>query len=681
MSIEYAPTICPYCGCGCGLYLVVKDGKIAGVEPWNQHPVSEGKLCIKGRYAHQFIHHQDRLVKPLIRKTNSFRQATWDEALALVAAKLNEVKAKYGANAIGMLSSAKCTNEENYLMQKLARAVVGTNNIDHCARLCHASTVAGLAAAFGSGAMTNSIIDIEESDCLFIIGSNTSEQHPIVARRVIVAREKGAKIIVADPRDTQLARMADLHLQHKPGTDVALINGMMKVIIDHNLQDKEFIETRTEGFDEVAKIIKDYPPDKVEEVTGVPAADIEEAALMYAQAERGAILFSMGITQHTTGTDNVKSCANLSMLTGNIGKAGTGVNPLRGQNNVQGACDVGCLSNVFPGYQAVTDGKKRAKIAEVWGVAELPAEVGLTVVEMMNAASEGKIKAMYIMGENPMVSDPDLTHVKEALESLDFLVVQDIFLTETAKLADVVLPAACWAEKDGTLTNTDRRVQILRTAIEPPEEARPDWEIICMLANEMGAGNLFSFKSADEIFDELRKVTPLYAGMTYQRMAGDGLQWPCPEEGHPGTPILHVGEFSRGLGKFHPVEYKPPAEVPDEEYPYILTTGRIMFQFHTGSMSRRSPMLDGEVKEAYIEINAADAKELGIKGGDTVAVSSRRGRIDTKALITNRVTRGVVFMPFHFAESAANVLTNSALDPIAKIPELKVCAVNIEAKR
>lgn len=528
--------------------------------------------------------------------------------------------------------------------------------------------------------MTNSVSDIAEADCVFIIGSNTTEQHPIVARRVIAACENGARLIVADPRDTQIATMADLHLSHRPGTDAALINGMMKVIIDNNLHDKEFIKSRTEGFDEIAGTVSNYPLDKVEEITGVAAADIEKAALMYGRAGASSILFCLGITQHTTGTDNVKSCANLAMLTGNIGKPGTGVNPLRGQNNVQGACDMGCLVNVFPGYQAVTDKEKRANIAGIWGVEDLPGEIGLTIIELMNAASQGKIRGMYIIGENPMVSDPDLNHVKEALKAVDFLVVQDMFLTETAELADVVLPVASWAEKDGTFTNTERRVQSIHKAIEPPGEARADWEIMCLLADRMGYGDLFRFGSANEIFDELRKVTPQYAGMTYEAIAHDGLQWPCPDEKHPGTSILHATTFARGLGKFHAVEYKPPAEQPDEEYPFILTTGRILFHFHTGSMSRRSEMLDSEVNEAFIEINSEDAQKLGIKNGSMVEVSSRRGRLNTKAVITDRIIRGVVFMPFHFAECAANVLTSAALDPIAKIPELKVCAVRVEVK-
>lgn len=677
--IEFVPTICPYCGAGCGMLLVVNDGRVVGTEPWARHPVSEGKLCIKGWNAHQFIHHPDRLKKPLIREDGKLREAAWDEALNLVASRLMEIKGRYGADSIALLSSAKCTNEENYLMQKLARVVIGTNNIDHCARLCHSSTVAGLAAAFGSGAMTNSILDLDKADCIFVIGSNTTEQHPLIARRIVMAKERGAKVIVADPRAIQLCQIADIHLKQMPGTNVALLNGMMRIIIENGLYDKGFIEERTEGFEGLKKAVSDLSLDRVEKITGVPADDIERAALMYAEADRSAIVYAMGITQHTSGTDNVKSIANLAMLTGNVGKPGTGVNPLRGQNNVQGACDLGCLVNVFPSYQKVTDDAKRAKIAETWGVPELPSKVGLTVVEMMNAAADGKVKAMYIMGENPMMSDPDVHHVREGLENLDFLVVQDIFPTETAQLADVVLPSSCWVEKDGTFTNTERRVQIIRKAIDPPGEARIDWQITCGIAKEMGAGNLFNFRSTAEIFEEIRRVTPLYAGMSHERLnQPDGLQWPCPSEDHPGTPILHSGRFSRGLGRFHAVSYRPPAEEPDADYPYLLTTGRVMFQWHSGSMTHRSPDLNDEAPECYVTINPGDARELAIKHGDLVEVSSRRGTIQARAFLDEGIKRGVVFIPFHFAEAAANKLTIAALDPIAKIPEYKVCAVKIK---
>lgn len=676
--VKFVPTICPYCGAGCGLLLEVKDEVVVGTRPWLRHPISQGKLCIKGWNAHEFIHHEDRLKKPLLKEKGSFKPISWTEAIKFIGERLGEIRDKNGPDSLALLSSAKCTNEENYLMQKFARVVLGTNNIDHCARLCHASTVAGLAAAFGSGAMTNSIPDLGESECIFIIGSDTMSQHPLVARRIMIAKEKGAKIILADPRRIQISRFADLHLRHKPGSDVALINGMMKCVLDKGLEDKDFISKRTEDFGSLKAALENVSLEEVEGVTGIPAGEIEKAASIYAKSTTSSIIYAMGITQHTTGTDNVLSCANLAMLTGNIGKPGTGVNPLRGQNNVQGACDMGALPNVFPGYQAVTAEGVRRKMAEVWGVPKLPSMPGLTVVEMMNSVVEGKIKAMYIMGENPMISDPDISHVEEALKSLDFLVVQDIFPTETAMLADIVLPAASWAEKEGTYTGTDRRVQLSRKAIEPLGESKPDWEIICELAREMKAEG-FSFSSPEEIFKEIRKVTPLYAGISFARLnQPEGLQWPCLEESHPGTPILHSKEFTRGRGKFHPVVYREPAESPDDEFPFILTTGRVYSQWHTRSMTGRSPALDSEFPEGFLEINPQDAKKLGIGDEDLVEVSSRRGKIQTRAYVTDKIKPGVIYMPFHFAERAANRLTNPALDPIAKIPEFKVCAVRVE---
>jgi len=675
---KFVPTICPYCGAGCGMLLVVKDGTVVGTRPWPEQPISQGKLCIKGWQAHEFIYHEDRLKKPLIKEGDSFKEVSWERAIKFVAQRLGEIRDKSGPDSLAFLSSARCTNEENYLLQKFARAVIGTNNVDHCARLCHASTVAGLVAAFGSGAMTNSISDIEEADCIFIIGSDTMSQHPLIARMVMIAKEKGAKIILADPRRVQISRFADLHLRHKPGSDVALVNGMMKYILDNGLENKAFISERTEDFEKLKEVLHSLSLDEVEKITGVAKGEIEKAALLYAQAKEGCIIYAMGITQHTTGTDNVLSMANLAMLTGNIGRPGTGVNPLRGQNNVQGACDLGALPNVLPGYQAVTDDDIRMVIAKVWGVAELPSHVGLTVVEMMNAALEGKVKAMYIMGENPMVSDPDISHVEEGLNNLDFLVVQDIFPTETARLADVVLPAASWAEKEGTFTGTDRRVQLIRKAVEPLWESRPDWEIICELAKEMKAGEGFSFSSVNQIFEEMRKVTPQYAGISFTRLGQPGgLQWPCPKEDYPGTPILHGKVFTRGRGKFHPIIYRKPAESPTDEFPFILTTGRVMSQWHTRSMTGRSPALNAEFPEGFVEINPEDARKLGVSDADSVEVSSRRGKIQTKARVTDKVAPGVIFMPFHFAEQAANRLTNPALDPIAKIPELKVCAAAV----
>lgn len=680
MSINLVSTICPYCGCGCGLNLVEKDGKVVGVEPWKRHPVNEGKLCPKGNFSYEFIHRDDRLTTPLIRKNGKLVPASWDEALNLIASKFKEIKSKFGPEAMACFASARVTNEENYLMQKFARVALETPNIDHCARLCHGTTVAGLAKSLGSGAMTNSIRDIEEAKTIFIIGSNTFEDHPLIARRVIRAKEAGATLIVADPRFNMTAKHADLYVQFRSGTDVALVNAMMYVILSEGLEDKEFIKNRTKGFDSLREEVMKCPPEWAEPITGVPADTIRKMARLYAKNKPSAIIYSMGITQHSTGTDNVLSMSNLAMLTGNIGKRGSGVNPLRGQNNVQGACDMGALPNVVSGYQAVTNPELRAKVCGVWGVKDIPAKVGLTIVEAMNAADEGKLKSLYIMGENPMVSDPDVNHVKHALEKLDFLVVQDIFLTETAELAHVVLPAASFAEKDGTFTNTERRVQLLRPAVRPPGQAKPDWEIICSVARKMGVKG-FDFKSQEEVFEEIRKCTPQYAGMTYARLSRpEALHWPCPDTSHPGTPILHTVKFSHpdGLGIFFGVPFKLAAELPDAEYPLILTTGRMLFHYHTGSMTRRSKTLDNEVKTGFVEINTEDAKALGIKNGDKVKVKSRRGEIEIVAKVTPDIMKGIIFIPFHFAECSANKLTNPALDPFAKMPELKVCSAKVE---
>jgi len=677
MTFNYVPTICPYCGCGCGLNLVVQDGKLTGVEPWKRHPVNEGKLCPKGHACYEFVHSEDRLTHPLIKKEGIFVKATWDEALALVAAKFKATQDATGPNSVAFLASAKITNEENYLMNKLARVGFHTNYLDHCARLCHGPTVLGLAQSLGSGAMTNSIQDIETADCIFIIGSNTMEQHPLIGRRVVMAKERGATVIVADPRYSMTAKLAHLYIPFKPGTDVALLNSMMYWIIAEDKHDKAFIAARTEGFEELQETVKRYAD--VEDITTAPTELVKKAALTYAGATNAALLYSVGITEHTCGTDNVLSTSNLAMLTGNIGRPGTGVNCLRGQNNVQGAGDMGALPAVYTGYQSVAVDEARLKMETFWGVESLPATPGLTVVEMMNAAGD-EVKNMYIVGENPMLSDPDITHVREALQKLDFLVVQDIFLTETAELADVVLPSACWAEKDGTFTNTERRVQRVRKAVAAPGAAKPDWEIITALANELGVPG-FDYKRVEDIFEEIRKVTPQYAGITYARVEKpEAAHWPCPTEDHPGTPILHTQRFTSpdGLGTFFGIEYKPPAEVPDADYPYILTTGRILFQYHTGTMSRRSPTLHAEVPTGYIEINQKDAAALGVANGDAVRVRTRRGEVETRAMVTDDIPQGILFMPFHFKEGAANVLTNPALDPAAKMPELKVCAAVVE---
>ena len=532
--------------------------------------------------------------------------------------------------------------------------------------------------------MTNSVPEFEDTDCFLITGSNTTEAHPLIATRVMRAQKRGAKVIVVDPRDIQIAKIADLHLQQRPGTDVAWLNGMMHVIIEEGLYDQAFVEDRTEGFAELKANVAEYTPARVQRITGIPAEDLTAAARLYALAERGAILYAMGITQHTTGVDNVLSCANLAMLTGNVGKPGTGVNPLRGQNNVQGACDLGGLPNVYSGYQAVTVESVQAKFKEAWGHAP-PTRVGLTVTEMMDAAHHGDLKALFVLGENPMVSDPDINHVRAALEQCEFLVVQDIFPTETAQLADVVLPGTTFAEKDGTFTGTDRRIQLIRQAIEPLGDARGDWAIIADLAKRMnGVGNGapyggWDYDSPAAVMDEIAVLTPIYGGSNYTRLEEEGfLQWPVPTADHPGTPYLHKGKFSRGLGRFTSVEFKEPAEAPDDEYPLTLTTGRIMFHYHTGSMTRRSEKLDQEVPEGYVEVSPEDADRLGLGKSEPVRVVSRRGEIQTKAWITRRVPPGTVFIPFHFAEAAANVLTNPALDPVAKIPEYKVAAVRIE---
>ena len=536
--------------------------------------------------------------------------------------------------------------------------------------------MAGLVTAFGSGAMTNSMNEIASAQCIFSIGSNTTSSHPIIGLEVKKAKMRGARLIVANPRRIDLCQFADVWLQQRPGTDVPLLMGMMRVIVEEGLLDSSFIEERCEGFDEFKDSLKAFDLDSVEKITGVPGDKIAEAARIYATDKPSTILYAMGITQHTHGTDNVLAVADLAMLTGNIGKPSTGVNPLRGQNNVQGACDMGALPGVLPGYQQIADEAIREKFEKAWQT-ELPPVPGLTVIEMLNAAVDGKVRAMYIMGENPMLSDPDINHVRDALESLDFLVVQDIFLTETAQLADVVLPASTFAEKDGTFTNTERRVQRVRKAIEPVGDSRPDWRIICLIAARMGQKG-FDFDSPREVFDELTSLTPQYAGITYDRIEEEGLQWPCPAQDHPGTPILHAQGFSRGKGKFTPLEFRPPAELPDEEYPLVLTTERSLYHYHTGTMTRKSKGLNVLRKEELVEMNQTDAEALGIADGEIVRVVSRRGKVTARTEVTEKSAPGIISMTFHFAESPTNALTNPALDPVAKIPEYKVCAVRVE---
>jgi formate dehydrogenase alpha subunit len=670
-------TTCPYCGVGCQIDLNVNpktEGIVRVTSEVGCIP-NDGNLCVKGRFGMEFVASGKRLAEPLIKRNGRFETATWEEAIKFVAERLKQIRSEFGADSIAGLSSAKCTNEENYIFQKFIRACIGTNNVDHCARLCHASTVAGLARAFGSGAMTNSIDEIKKAGCIFVIGSNTTEAHPVIGLCVKEAVMKnGANLVVADPRRIDLARFARLYIAQKPGTDVALINAMMKVIISEELHDKAFIKERTEDFEKLKSILKDITIEKAEAITTIPAEHIRMAARLYARAETASIIYSMGITQHTTGTDNVLSLANLAMLTGNVGKESAGVNPLRGQNNVQGACDLGALPNVYPGYQSVEDPELQAKFESAWGQ-KLSGQKGLTVVEMMHAIEEDKVKALYIMGENPALSDPNLNRTRKALEKVDFIVSQDIFLSETAEYADVVLPTVCFAEKDGTFTNTERRVQRVRKAVAPPGHARVDWEIICDVATKMGYP--MSYEGADKIMDEIATVTPIYGGMSFERIDSVGLQWPCPEKGHPGTKFLHEGTFKRGKGKFHPVEFKAADELPDEEYPFVLTTGRQLYQFHTGTMTRKSPVINQVSPTGYVEIHTEDAAGLGINSGENVEVVTRRGKVTTLARVTGNIEKGWLFMPFHFREGPANMLTNDALDPTAKIPEYKVCAAAI----
>jgi formate dehydrogenase alpha subunit len=677
MKYESIPSICPYCGCGCGLLLQVLDGELVGVLPQKNHPINRGALCIKGWNSWQFVNNKDRLTTPLMKKNGKFEPVSWDEALTFIADKLSSIKQGSGPDSLAVLASAKCTNEENYVIQKFARAVLGTNNVDHCARLCHASTVTGLVGSFGSGAMTNSVPEFVDADVILITGSNTIEQHPLIGTWLLEAKERGTKFIVVDPREIPMVKFADMYLQFKPGMDVAWLNAFMNVIIQEGLEDKEFIGERTEGYEELKKTVGDYTPELAEKISGIPKEKLIEAAKMFGSAKNGSIIYSMGITQHITGTDNVQSVANLAMLTGNVGRRGTGVNPLRGQNNVQGACDVGSLPNVYPGYQAVTDPNNKKKFEDAWGV-QLDDKAGLTVVEILNGVDEGKINGIFVIGENPMLSDPDINHVREALGNLDLLVVQDIFMSETAELADVVLPAASYAEKEGTFTGTDRRVQKSSKAIEPVGESKADWEIICSVAQKMGARG-FEFESASQIMEELASVSPIYGGMSFERLGSSGgLLWPCPDATHEGTEFLHSGKFTKGKGSFTPIEFIEPNEIPDDEYPLILSTGRLMFHYHTGTMTRRTPVLANEVKTGFVEMHPDDAEKLSISDGEMVKVSSRRGEIEIPAQVTEKIRPGVIFIPFHFAECAANVLTNPALDPKAKIPELKVCSAKVE---
>jgi formate dehydrogenase alpha subunit len=636
---------------------------------------NHGSLCIKGRFGYDFVSHPDRLTRAYIREGGRLVPVDPHQAVSLAAKRLNEIKQAHGPDAIAGLSSARCTNEENYLFQKLFRSVIGTNNIDHCARLCHSSTVAGLAAVFGSAAMTNSIADIETSDCILVTGTNTTENHPVIGAALKRAAARGADLIVIDPRRIPLTRYATIRLQPRPGTDIAWINGLARVLLSENLVDVDFISKRTENFEALKATVDVYTPRYVEGLTGIKPDDLVRAARAYGTAKRASILYAMGITQHICGTDTVRALANLALLTGNIGREGTGINPLRGQNNVQGACDMGCLPGLLPGYRPIGDLQGRAGFEKAWGCV-LPGNEGLAAPEMLDRAMDGSLKALFIMGENPMMSEPDTGHVAAALDRLELLVCQDIFLNETSRRADIVLPAACWAEKEGTVTNTERRVQRVRAALTPPGQALSDHSLLYSLARALGAE--WIDESAEQVCAEISRLVPQYRGMSYDRLDAAGLQWPCPEGDHPGTAILHTHTFPRGRALLSCVDSTPPAEPPDSEYPFILSTGRILYHYHTATMSGRSRALLSRAPDAFVEIHPLDADKLGIGTGQRVRVTSRRGTIELSARVTSRCAAGIVFIPFHYSEAAANALTSRALDPAAKIPELKICAVRVE---
>ncbi len=671
-------TVCSFCGVGCNLEVHLREDSITHVTSASDSPVNQGWLCVKGRYGFDYIDSEKRITAPLIMRNGQWEEATWDEALSLTAERLTYHRDTHGSDAIGVYGSSKCTNEDNYYLQKFVRTVLGTNNIDNCTRLCHSSSVAALNMTIGAGAFTNSLDEIAENDVIYVTGSNTTETHPITALKIKKAVKNGAKLIVADPRRIELTQFADAHLQFRTGTDVPLHNALLHCIIRDGTYDREFIEARVHGFDDVAAVVAQHTPEYAESITGISASTIEQAAKIIGAAGKTAFYWGLGISEHTHGTEACLTLINLALATGNVGRRGTGLNPLRGQNNVQGTSDVGAIPMYFSDYRSVEDPEHAAFFEEAWGV-PLPRKTGLTTVEIADAVGRGDIRAMFIMGENPLMSDPDLSHVREAFAGIDFLVVQDIFMTETAQYADVFLPASSWAEKEGTYTNTDRRVQRVRRLRELPGEAREDWEIIHDLAARMGYD--MGCASAAEVFDEIARITPSHAGLSHDRLAKEGgIRWPCPSPEHPGELWLFGDKFPTEDGKasMHPVDFRESTEIPDDEYPFIFNTGRVLYHWHGGSITRTASGLNEIYPEALIEISPEDADALGIEKSGKVRVSSRRGTIECRAWITRRVPPGTVYMGWHFHESAANLLTINALDPVSKIPEYKICACRVE---
>ncbi len=679
MSTKLINTLCPFCGVGCGINLKLdSNNQLVGVEPQKNHPISQGKLCDKGWSTAYAITSPKRLTQPLKRVNKTFYPISWQEALSIIAEELQGVIGQWGSQAVGVISSARATNEDNYAAQKFARAVLKSNNIDHCARICHSPTVAGLKQSLGSGAMTNSAKDIFSSDLILVFGADPTENHSIIGGQIIQAHLQGAQLIVIDPRVTRLAKLANQHMQLKLGSNIALINAMLHVIIEENYLDKTFIKARCDGFEHLAQHVKSITPESVEQLTGVSAQLIRIVAKAYSQAKRAMIFYGMGITQYMSGTNNVISLANLALTCGHIGRAGTGVNPLRGQNNVQGACDMGCLPNVYPGYQCVDDKKAQEKFSHAWHT-EVAKAPGLTSLGMTKAALSGSFRALLLFGEDPVVTDPDQNQVKSSLKNLDLLVVAELTLTETAKLADIVLPAASFAEKEGTFTNCERRVQKLNQALAPVGQAKGDWQWLQSLAKEMGSEQL-NWQNSEEVFNEITSLTPPYQAMNYQKLDDNyGLQWPCTNNSPNGTTILHSTSFPIGKAKLIAINHSDIDEMPNEEFPLQLTTNRLHFHYGCGSMTRNSPLLERETPAGILFINPIDADNLNISHFSAVSVKSRRGYLETRAILTKDVPVGLVSMPYHFKEAPSNQLTNTAQDPVTKMPELKACAVMVTA--
>jgi formate dehydrogenase alpha subunit len=693
-------TTCPYCGVGCNLHLHIQDDFIYRVTSPHDAVVNQGNLCVKGRFGYDFLYHPDRLTTPLIRRTpqrpgqrvpatdrSEWREATWDEALDLVADRLVEIYRRDGSDAMAVYCCAKATNEDNYLLQKLYRSLFRTNNVDHCTRLCHAGSVVALLKSLGTSAMSNTAAEVIYSDCFIVTGSNTTENHPIIALQMKEAvRKYGAKLIVIDPRRLELCDYATLWLPLKPGTNVPVFAALAHVILEEGLVNTAFVAERTEGFEEFRESMRKFTPEYAEMISGVDRRLIVEAARMYATAQNGSIFWGMGISQLSHGTASALGLIHLALLTGHIGRLGTGLNPLRGQNNVQGASDAGAMPFHYPGYMEV-EREENARLWEAaWNVEPggLSRKRGLTTTEILSHAHPGGVRSLYIMGENPVMTEPNMNVTRQHMQELEFLVAQDIFINESGAYADVILPAAAWAEKEGTFTNTDRRVQRVRKAIAPRGQARADSEIICDLAQRierrLGRPNSagWCYTHPEQIYREMAGVaTNMFGGINYARIEESGLQYPVPHETHPGTPYLFAESFPSGRGRFFPLEYIPVAEEPDEEFPFVLTTGRLLEHWHGGTMTRHS-QLDALYPQPYVEMNEIDALRCSVTTGDAVRVASRRGAIVLRVLVSRKATPGVVFIPMHFSEAAANVLTIDMLDPEAKIPEFKACAVNIE---